>query len=171
MSEDSVKSWMPGSKTTVTYAVRKFLKEGNGETAVAVLISEIAAGRFAVLASTFAELTIVQESGIRILLSEPASGSYATRYVYEAAGLPVALYPLFATCVDLAQQVARVRKGKFSQQTTSFIIEKILAVQVVQDIGLTASVIAQLRYLAGAVEDQAVPEELVVAAPLSHLSA
>ena len=71
MSEAAAtKSWTPEGATTVAYAIRKLTKDGLHDTAVAFLVAEVANKRFGSIVSAFAELSPINESGIRLLDGE-----------------------------------------------------------------------------------------------------
>jgi len=159
MSDDAVKSWMPSTTATVAYAVRKLLKEGNHELAVGILIIEILKGKFASVINFLAMNTEVSEAGIRTLLADTTADSYATRMVFESAGLPPAMYPLFATSIDLVQEVVRVRKTSLSPQVTSFVLEKVLSSKAVEELTLNDSLVAYLRTYAGTAADHTALQE------------
>ena len=149
MSEDAIDRWMPSTSATVAYAVKKLVQEGNGERAVGILVVEILKGKFASVINTLATNTQVSEAGIRTLLSDIVSDSYAMRLTYELAGLPPALYPLFATAVDLILEVVRVRKASLTPQIRGFVLEKVLTTPAVVELKLSEPFIANLRTYAG----------------------
>lgn len=160
MSEAAAtKSWTPGGATTVAYAIRKLTKDGLHDTAVALLVAEVANKRFGSIVSAFAELSPIKESGIRLLFSEPVSDSWTVKYMYEVSGLDVRLYPWFATCVDITREIALGFKGTFSDKHRDIIVEKTLASQAVLDLNLSQELITQFRYFVGPAATSAAPAE------------
>ncbi len=142
---DAAKPWMLGSKTALASAVRKLIKEGNDDTALIAIIAEAAGGRFKNLASIFAILSDVREDGVQLLLTESVSNSPAMEYVYAASGLPERYFPLFASIVDFAREVAVLKGQAMGPKTQAFLIEKALTVPAVQRSNLPAHFIERLR--------------------------
>lgn len=160
MTENTVtKSWAPAGATTLAYAIRKLTKDGLQNTAVAFLVAEVANKRFGSIVSAFAELSPIKESGIRLLFSEPVSDSWTVKYMYEASGLSVRLYPWFGTCVDITREIALGFKGSFSDKHRDIIVEKTLASQAVLDLNLSPELITQFRYFVGPATTLAAPAE------------
>jgi hypothetical protein len=158
VSDDNLSTWMPTTSATVTFGVGRLISEGSPDAALGIIIVEILRGKFGNVVSALAALAPIDEAGIRQLLSERTMGSYATRTVYELAGLPHRHYPLFATCIDLTQEVIRVRRAAPSPQTSLFTLEKALATPAVQELGLSASFINHIRFHAGGAEAAPPPE-------------
>jgi hypothetical protein len=140
---------MPKTSATVTFAVGRWINEGNPEAALSILIVEGLRGKFGSVVSALAALAPISEAGIRQLLSERTMDSYAMQLVYELAGLPQRHYPLFAMCIDLTQEVIRVRRAVPSPQASLFTLERALTTPAVQDLGLSASFINHLRLHVG----------------------
>lgn len=145
MMADAAKPWMLGSKTALAAAVRKLIKEGNNDTAAIAIIAEAAGGRFKNLASILAGLSDVREDGVQLLLTESATGSLAMEYVYASSGLPEPYYPLFATVVDFAREIAVLKEQAMGPKAQAFLVEKALTVPAVQRMNLPVSFTERLR--------------------------
>jgi hypothetical protein len=145
----ATKLWTPAGATTATYGIRKLMKDGLHDTAVAFLVAEVANRRFGGIVSAFAELSPIKESGIRLLFSEPISDSWTVKYMYEVSGLNVRLYPWFATCVDITREIALEHKGGFSDKLRDVIVEKTLAAPPVRELKLSPKLITHFRYFVG----------------------
>ena len=142
---DAAKPWMLGSKTALAAAVRRWVKEGDKDTAAIAVIAEAASGRFTSLATTLAMLSDVREEGVRLLLTESVSGSPAMEYVYAAGGLPERYFPLFAAVVDFAREIAVLKSQSMGPKAPAFLVEKALTLPAVQRLNLPASFTTRLR--------------------------
>ena len=166
MSEENGKKWVPGTSLTATFAMQRFLKEGNSELATALLLAEVLKGRFITVVNVLSTLTKINEQGIKVLLSEITTGSNATRLAYEWAGFPSDAYPLFSACVDLTQEVVRARKAPPNAQTTAFILEKVLDLPEIRELNINPALIVHLRDFTGSQATQEGPAEPTAEGPL-----
>lgn len=126
MAKPSATPWMPRTGTFVAAAIRKLVNDGEARKATIILVREACAGHFGVLAATFADLSDINLEGAKILLSEPARGSYAMEYVVTQSGVPSYLYPLVATALDMARAARQAKGAAMGAQAQSFLIKKIL---------------------------------------------
>lgn len=136
--------WMPRTKTFIASAIRKLVSEGEQRRACLLLVRQACAGHFGVLASTLAELSDFEIEGLKILLSEPARGSYALQYAVSQVGVPDDLYPLLATAIDLARDARKAKGSALGPQAQSFLLKKVLESPDVQALKLPEQFVAAL---------------------------